>query len=155
MAARSLRLRVVKRPAVAAVNVRRETGDAFAGVVHDSHLPDGVAPAADLRQQPHALGDVEAGSPEIDDVTAGSQRSGLFHDRGLQAVLDQPIGEGRAGDAGAGDQNIHDRRAMRLVRFLRVAHLASLKLAKPNLLDDLFESKLFDATISAAHQSAT
>jgi hypothetical protein len=49
----------------------------------------------------HALGDVIARTPEIDDVPARSQVTGAFHDRRREAITSEPVRECGTRDAGS------------------------------------------------------
>ena len=89
-------------------DVDREAGDAFAVSVHDPDLLDHVAFFAELRQQPHTIRDIEARAPEVDDVAACAQRGRLLHDGRLEAVVGQPVGQGRSRNPRARYQDSHD-----------------------------------------------
>jgi hypothetical protein len=80
-----------------------ESRDTFAGTIHDSNFLHHVAFAANLWQQLHAVSDIEAKSPEVDEVAAGPQCRGFFDDGGPHAVMREPVCEGGSGDSCAGD----------------------------------------------------
>ena len=44
----------------------------FTAPVYNPYLPDHVSLAVDLRQQPHAISDVESHTPEVNNVTSGA-----------------------------------------------------------------------------------
>ena len=56
------------------------------------------------REQAHLLGDGECRSAHIDWVAAGALTGGALNDRRRESVAGEPVREGRAGHAGAGDE---------------------------------------------------
>ena len=82
-----------------------EAGDAFAGRIDDAHLANAVTVAQDFGHQTHALGDVVAEAPEIDDIAAAAQRRRMVEQGRREAGAFQPIRKRRPGDPGAGDQH--------------------------------------------------
>jgi hypothetical protein len=88
-------------------DVYREPADALAASIDLAEFPHLVALLKDLRRQSHALGDVEPGAPEVDDLPAGPGARSALDDGRLEPVPPQPIGEVRTGDAGARDEDVH------------------------------------------------
>ncbi len=85
---------VVQRAAEAC---HAEPANAGSRTVDDADLAHLVAVLTKCRHQIHALGDVEARTPEIDDVAAGTQRRGALDNGWGESIMGQPIGEGWAG----------------------------------------------------------
>ena len=83
---------------------RPEPGDATSAIVNDAQLAHVIADAIDLGEQPHPLRDVVAEPPEVNGVAAGAQR-GALDERRREAMALQPVGERRAGDPDARDED--------------------------------------------------
>src|SRR5690242_8922088 len=84
-----------------------ERGDAVSVVADLPDLAQVVAAPYHLGDYAHAVGHVEAGAPEIDEVSAAPKLGGALDERGLVAGALQPIREGRTGDPRADDQDVH------------------------------------------------
>ena len=64
----------------------------------------------DARQHTHPFGDLHRRTEQVDGVAAGFAQYGrAFHDGHVEAALGQPVGQYRAGDAGARNQDPHDK----------------------------------------------
>src|SRR5262245_29396710 len=74
-------------------NACAEARDSRALSVNNSHVPDVVAGLIDLFDQAHALGDIVAQAPKIDDITATAQRGCVLDDRRLETSCFQPVGK--------------------------------------------------------------
>ncbi|MFB7468878.1 hypothetical protein ACFCZ1_36245 [Streptomyces sp. NPDC056224] len=62
--------------------------------------------AAEFFEDAHAVEDGEVGlAAEVDGLAAGAEGGGEFYDGGAEAVAAEPVGEGGAGDARAGDED--------------------------------------------------
>lgn len=72
---------------------------------HRQHRgPGGVV--LDARQHTHPLRDLHRGAEQVDGVAAGlAQRWRAFDHRHVETAAGQPVGQRRAGDAGAADQD--------------------------------------------------
>ena len=66
------------------------------------HLGGG---GADLVEDACAFGDVEGHSAQVDGVAAIAGDGCFFDDGGVDAVVVEPVGEGRSRDTGAGDED--------------------------------------------------
>ena len=64
-----------------------------------------VANPTEVVGETHALGNVVAEPPEVDDITAGARGVGKFQERRLEACRFQPEGERRSGNPGARNQD--------------------------------------------------
>jgi hypothetical protein len=91
---------------IAAEKLAGHDGQLSPGRVEELHVgPPGLA-AEDLLPHAHALQHGQLGPAlEVDGLAARAQRGGALDDGDLEAVAIQPVGQGRAGDARAGDQN--------------------------------------------------
>ena len=95
---------------------RGERGDgAVVGVDEtDTGLPGGRGP--DRVLQTHPAGDLAARAADVDVLTARPELGGPLDHGHLESVAVQPGGEGRTGDAGAGDQDSGHRRTSGCIR---------------------------------------
>jgi hypothetical protein len=66
---------------------------------------------SDPFEQAHPVGHRAGRTPEVHRLPAGARRRGSFHDGDRAAAASQPGGEGRTGDATAGDQYATSRHA--------------------------------------------
>ena len=82
-------------------------GGSSAAIIDDADFADDVAVRANAGQHAHAVGDLEAGAPEIDDIAARAQARRGFDQGGRKSVASQPPGECRTCHAGAGDEDAH------------------------------------------------
>jgi hypothetical protein len=69
--------------------------------VDSAHFPYPISLSFDLLQDPHTVSDLVSGSPEIDDIAAGSQFRGLLHRGSLHPIANKPVGQSRTCDASA------------------------------------------------------
>lgn len=67
--------------------------------IDESKTIDEIPPFSDRGENTHAFSHVESEPPEVEHVPGGSQRRRVFDERRLEAVLREPVGEGRAGNA--------------------------------------------------------
>ena len=75
-----------------------KSGELFAAVANDAKLADVVACGVEVAPEPHALGDVIAEAPEVDDVASCPEIGRPFDKRGFEAGGGEPEGERRPGD---------------------------------------------------------
>ena len=97
---------------------RAETGNGSAFCVHDAHFTHVIAGAVDAVAQAHALGNVVAEPPEVDDVTACAQGRRVLDQSWLEPGGFQPEGKGGAGDTCARDQDGFHLHTLDLARML-------------------------------------
>ncbi len=69
--------------------------DLAMGVEHPD-LTDLVSFSVDFGQQPHAVGNVVAAAPEVDNVPAGAQLRRSLDQGGLHAIVQQPVSKRRS-----------------------------------------------------------
>jgi hypothetical protein len=104
----------------------RAAVEAHGGRIHDA-LGDPAAPAVDVDQpvragvvgadvvdDAHPLDDVAGGAADVDRLSAGTGRGSALDDRAGDSVSAQPVRQGEAGDAGAGDEYVHAYNVQRL-----------------------------------------
>jgi len=89
-------------------------GDGSTLGVDKAEFVDHVALLAEGGDEAHAFGDLEADTPEVDDVAAGAEFRGDFEEDGVVAVVAEPPGEGGSCDAGAVDGDSHGGLAPRI-----------------------------------------
>jgi hypothetical protein len=91
---------------IAAEKLAGHDGQLPPGRVEELHVgPPGLA-AEDLLANAHALQHAQLGPAlEVDGLAARAQCGGALDHGDLEAVAIQPVGQGRTGDARAGDQN--------------------------------------------------
>jgi hypothetical protein len=103
------------------VQARHAAGDGFGSDrgdqgpvgIHEGEPPGVHVRLAQLRVEPHALDDLAGGAADVDGVAAAADRGGLLDDGDLEAVAVEPVGQGRAGDARAGDEDLAVRGVVR------------------------------------------
>jgi hypothetical protein len=94
-------------------------GERAAGGVDHPAVPAVRPGRPDVVEDAHPVEDRAVGlALEVDGLAAGAQRGSLLDDRDVEAVPGEPVGEGGAGDARAGDQDaralhVHDARSPR------------------------------------------
>ena len=66
-----------------------------------------VATAPQLGNDAHPLGHVEPGAPEVDQIATAAQLRRPLDQRDLVPSPQQPVRQGRAGDPGTHDQDLH------------------------------------------------
>ncbi len=64
------------------------------------------ADGADLLGEAGPLDHVEGDAPDVDGLAAGARAGGQLDDGRGESQADQPVGEGGAGDAAAGDEDV-------------------------------------------------
>src|SRR5262249_13012269 len=93
---------------VAAEDGRRQRGDLGAGGVDDVDVAHVRGVRLQLVAQPHPVEGREVhAAAEVHRVAAATQRGRPFDDGDAVPVPLQPVSEGRPGDAGAGNQDLH------------------------------------------------
>lgn len=85
----------------------RQVQERAAAFVDEAHRAATGLYAAEAGEQAHAFqhGQMRFAA-EVDGLTALAQGRGQFDDGGLEAVASQPVGQRRAGDARAGDEDV-------------------------------------------------
>jgi hypothetical protein len=99
-----------------------DPSDAPARGVDEAHAGHVRAGLADAWHDPHPLGHVHGRPSDVHRTAAGPQRPRAFDDGGMESVPRQPVGQGRPGDAGSGDQ--HGLVAHDMLLSLPPLHLA-------------------------------
>jgi hypothetical protein len=71
---------------------------------------EGEPAGVDVREpepvgDPHPVGHLQRSTADVDRVAATAEGRRSFHDRHPESVPVQPVGQGRPGDAGTGDQD--------------------------------------------------
>jgi hypothetical protein len=66
-----------------------------------------VPPAAELRDDAHPLGHLEARAPEVHEVAATTQLGRPLDEHGLMPQAQKPVGQRGTGNPGADDQHPH------------------------------------------------
>ncbi|GAB3883905.1 hypothetical protein GCM10029964_044040 [Kibdelosporangium lantanae] len=79
-------------------------GHLTAGGVEQPHGGRAGGDVTEAGQHTHRLGHRQGRASHVDGVAAGAQALGPLHHGGLEPVAGQPVREGRAGHAGAGDE---------------------------------------------------
>jgi hypothetical protein len=80
-------------------------GDLPSGGVDDAHRGRLGGDIAQAGHDAHFFGYGQGGAAHVDRAAAGAQALRPLHDGGAEPVMGQPVGQGQAGDAAAGDQH--------------------------------------------------
>jgi len=89
----------------AAEGVAIHAREPAAVAVDERALANAGGPLADLVEQTHALDDRQGGAADVDLVAAVADGPRPLDDGRREPVATQPVGEGNARDAGAGDED--------------------------------------------------
>jgi hypothetical protein len=81
-------------------------GQPLAGGVDVGHAAGADVGLADLVQDAHAVGHATSRPAQVDGLPAGAWGRGPLHHRWCEPVAAQPVGQGRSGDARAGDEDL-------------------------------------------------
>jgi hypothetical protein len=85
--------------------LRADRGDQAAVGVEEGDQAGLDVGGPQVRHQPHSVDHVQCRAADVDGVAAAAQGVGFLHDRDVEAVSVQPVGQRGARDAGAGDQD--------------------------------------------------
>ena len=89
----------------AAKALRAKAGNLPSRGIDDPDLAQFVASAELRRNEVHSFRDFITRSPKIDDIAARTEGGGAFDQCGSETIARKPVGQGRAGDPGTGNQN--------------------------------------------------
>ena len=79
----------------------------FPAAVNNPDFPRQISSTPDLRQQAHAVCDVETCAPEVNEVAAAAQARCRFNDGGLESITGQPVCKRGSCNARARYQDFH------------------------------------------------
>ncbi len=82
-------------------------GAVAATTVDETHRGDAGGGRPELGRDAHVGDDRQRGAADVDRVAAGPLPAGALHDGGPESGTGQPVRQGGAGHAGAGDQDSH------------------------------------------------
>jgi hypothetical protein len=89
--------------------LRIERRDALSVGVDLPDLAQVISAAQYLGHDAHAVGHIEAGTPEVDEIAALAKCRSVLDERRLVAGVLQPVSERRTGDARADDEGFQHR----------------------------------------------